>query len=91
MSYETDLMQDHPIHAVTEWIGNTPRVALRHYLQVLESDFAKAVNGGAETGAVSNGQQQSGGDRIAANAGKQAVWSQPARSCLFPSRLQNGR
>lgn len=51
-SCETDLMRDHPIHAVTSWIGNTPTVALKHYIQVLDSDFDKAVRGGAESGAV---------------------------------------
>ena len=50
-SCETDLMQHHPIHAVTSWIGNTPTVALKHYLQVLDSDFEKAARGGAESGA----------------------------------------
>ncbi len=42
-SCETDLMQDHPIHVVCAWIGNTPKVALGHYLQTLDSDFAKAL------------------------------------------------
>jgi len=46
-SCETDLMQDHPIHVVTAWIGNTPKIALGHYLQTLEADFAKAVRGDA--------------------------------------------
>ncbi len=51
-SCETDLMQSHPIHVVTAWIGNTPAIALGHYLQTLDADFAKAVRGGAESGAV---------------------------------------
>lgn len=55
-SCETDLMQSFPIHVVTAWIGNTPKIALAHYLQTLEADFERAVNGagegGAETGAV---------------------------------------
>jgi len=42
-SCETELAQRHPVHVVTAWLGNTPRVALRHYLQVTESDFAIAV------------------------------------------------
>lgn len=46
-SCETDLMRHHPIHVVTAWIGNTPQVALGHYLQTLEADFAKAVRGDA--------------------------------------------
>ncbi|MBX9625597.1 MAG: site-specific integrase [Gemmataceae bacterium] len=31
-SCETDLMQHHPIHVVTAWIGNTPKIALGYYL-----------------------------------------------------------
>lgn len=50
-SCETDLMQNHPIHVVTAWIGNTPKIALGHYLQTLEVDFEKAIRGGAESGA----------------------------------------
>lgn len=50
-SCETDLMQHHPIHVVTAWMGNTPRIALTHYLQTLERDFEKATQGGAESGA----------------------------------------
>ena len=51
-SCETDLMQHHPIHVVTAWLGNTPRIALGHYLQTLDRDFEKATRGGAESGAV---------------------------------------
>ena len=51
-SCETDLMQDHPIHVVTAWIGNTPKIALGHYLQTLEGDFEKALKSGAKSGAI---------------------------------------
>lgn len=51
-SCETDLMAHHPIHTVVSWLGNMPTVALKHYLQVLDSDFEKAAKGGAESGAV---------------------------------------
>jgi integrase len=50
-SCETDLMQDHPIHVVTAWIGNTPKIALGHYLQTLDGDFEKAVRGDVESDA----------------------------------------
>ena len=50
-SCETDTMQQHPIHVVTAWIGNTPKIAIGHYLQTLDTDFEKAVKGGAESGA----------------------------------------
>ena len=51
-SCETDLMKTNPIHCVCSWLGNTPTVALRHYLQVLETDFEQAAGGGAKSGAV---------------------------------------
>ena len=52
-SRETELMQEHPIHVVVAWIGNSARIAEKHYLQVIDADFEKAVKGGAESGAVS--------------------------------------
>jgi integrase len=51
-SFETDLMRNHPIHVVCKWLGNTPAVAMRHYLQVTETDFSAALSGGAKSGAV---------------------------------------
>ena len=51
-SRETELAQTFPLHVVTAWLGNTPRIALKHYLQVTDADFAKASVGGAESGAV---------------------------------------
>ncbi len=50
-SLETELAQDHPIHVVAEWLGNTPKVAAAHYLQVRDSDFERALTGGAKSGA----------------------------------------
>lgn len=49
-SCETDLMQSFPIHVVCAWLGNTPAIALRHYLQVTDADFERAVTGGAHSG-----------------------------------------
>ena len=42
-SRETELAEQFPLHVVTAWLGNTPRIAMKHYLQVTESDFTKAV------------------------------------------------
>jgi integrase len=44
-SRETELAQMFPLHVVTAWLGNTPRVAQEHYLQLRDSDFAKAIAG----------------------------------------------
>ena len=42
-SRETELVREHPIHVVTAWLGNTPQIAMKHYLMVTEMDFAKAI------------------------------------------------
>ncbi len=56
-SRETELAKEYPIHVVTAWLGNTPRIALKHYLQVTDADFERAAEvaekSGAESGAPS--------------------------------------
>lgn len=42
-SRETELAQNYPMHVVTAWLGNTPKVAMASYLQVRDTDFAKAT------------------------------------------------
>ena len=42
-SRETELCQDHPLHVAAKWIGNTPKVAIGHYLQTIDSDWEKAT------------------------------------------------
>jgi len=42
-SRETELAAEFPLHVVTRWLGNTPRIAMKHYLQVTEDDFARAA------------------------------------------------
>jgi len=44
-SRETELVAQFPIQVVTAWLGNTPTIAMQHYLQVRESDFEAAVKG----------------------------------------------
>ncbi len=50
-SRETELAAQFPIHVVCAWIGNSPAIAVKHYLQVTEGDFEKAS-------ALQNAQQQ---------------------------------
>ena len=39
------------MHVVCEWIGNTPKTAAKHYLQVTPQHIAKAVDlGGGNSG-----------------------------------------
>jgi len=42
-SRETELAAEYPIHVVTAWLGNTPRIAMKHYLMATESDFQRAA------------------------------------------------
>lgn len=44
-SRETELAQDFPIHVVTAWLGNTPTIAMRHYLLTTNADFERAAGG----------------------------------------------
>jgi integrase len=41
-SRETELYHEYPIHVVTAWLGNTPKIAMKHYLMTTQADFSKA-------------------------------------------------
>ena len=40
---ETELAEQFPVQVVCQWIGNSPAVAARHYLQVTDEHFARAT------------------------------------------------
>ena len=40
---ETELAERFPIQVVCDWIGNTPKVAMRHYLQTTDAHFEAAT------------------------------------------------
>ena len=42
-SRETELAADYPAHVVAAWMGHSVIVSAKHYLQVTDSDFDKAV------------------------------------------------
>jgi len=44
-SRETELTEEHPLHVVCAWIGNSALIAARHYLQVTDDHFARAIAG----------------------------------------------
>ncbi len=52
-SRETELLREHPIHVVTAWLGNSPRIALKHYCMVTDHDFDRAR--GVAAAAVNQG------------------------------------
>jgi integrase len=57
-SCESDLAQSFPLATVTKWLGNTPSVALRHYVDPTEAAFDRALDwrptttSGAKSGAL---------------------------------------
>ena len=42
-SRQTELQREFPLHVVSIWLGNSPRIAQQSYLLVTEDDFAKAA------------------------------------------------
>lgn len=40
---QTELVETFPVHVVTKWLGNSPAVAARNYLQTTQEHFEKAV------------------------------------------------
>ena len=51
-SRETEMAATYPLHVVCEWIGNSQRIAAKHYLQVTDDYFRAALKeGGAKSGA----------------------------------------
>ncbi len=52
---ETELADQFPIHVVCEWIGNTEAVARKHYLQITDKHFAKAVQKAVQQSAADGG------------------------------------
>ena len=51
-SRESDLVKWHPLHIASRWLGNTPRIAEKHYLITSNADFDEASGMESEGGAV---------------------------------------
>lgn len=45
-SRQTELCEQFPPHVVCKWLGNSPLVALKHYLQATDSHFERAIGHG---------------------------------------------
>ena len=51
-SRQTELESQHPTHVVCKWIGNSPSVAQKYYLQVNDDDYEKALRNALQQPAV---------------------------------------
>jgi integrase len=72
---QTELMKEYPIHVVCCWLGNTSKVAMEHYLQVTDEDYARAAAGSAapETKSGAAAPSSSGPKSGPAPAGKRRL------------------
>ncbi len=58
-SCQTDLEhRGFTTHVVCAWLGNTPKVAHAHYLQVTDDDFQAAAKSAAKSGAEGSGNER---------------------------------
>ncbi len=64
-SRETELVEAYPVQVVTSWLGNTPSVAMRHYLMTTDEHFAAAAKGDEPAA-------KGAGDKAAQNAAQHA-------------------
>jgi integrase len=55
-SRQTELAARYPLHVVCAWLGNSIRVASKHYLQVTDADFERAAE--SDANALQNAVQQ---------------------------------
>ena len=56
-SRQTELEARFPTHVVCAWIGNSEAVAKKHYLQVRDEDFVKALHNPVQFGSVDGGNE----------------------------------
>lgn len=61
---QTELERSHPTHVVCSWLGNSQQVAAKHYLNVTDEDFDRAVaeqpaRSAAQSGVFSGRQEPS--------------------------------
>jgi hypothetical protein len=91
-SRETELVaQGFPLHVVCAWIGNSVKVAQKHYLQVTDADFEAASKTTCKTtraSVVTGGQRRAGREMNARNSRNLANSSIDIRNLNTPGRTR---
>jgi hypothetical protein len=83
-SGETELAAVYPLHVVCAWIGNSQRIAAKHYLQVTEDYFQLAAAGDGAGGGANSGaevaqkaaRQPAAPDRTGLQGGRESLENQ---------------
>ena len=84
-SRQTELAESFPIHVVTKWLGNSLKVAEKHYLQVRDEEYAKAVQIPVQQSLADSGN----GSQPLANENEKPLVLQgkPTKQGVFRTRL----
>lgn len=61
---ETELQEEYPQHVVCAWIGNSPQIANRHYLQITKDHIARAVERPRESSAKNDALNDRSDERV---------------------------
>lgn len=85
-SRQTELERKHPSHVVCAWIGNSLRVAAKHYLQVTDADFERATQKAAQYPPFSVRMEPDGKEQTK----KKAVPSVLVRMCTAVQIAEEG-
>ena len=87
-SRETELANEFPLHVVTVWLGNTERVASKHYLQVTDDHFAQAQRAKTDAIGPQNVSKPTPQDTATQRNGSQEVTEPPgvtSQVMIFPT------
>ena len=72
-SRETELVENFPVHVVTDWLGNSPDIAKRHYLQTTEEHFLRATHSHPDRPAKAAQNPAQYSRKVAQNPAQQAL------------------
>lgn len=74
-SRQTELEEEFPSHVVCAWIGNSEKIARKHYLQVTADHFARALRAGGRAGEgpeIGGKSRETEGSEVYKSSGKSA-------------------
>lgn len=76
---------------MTAWLGNTPSIALQHYLLTTDDDFERAASGGNESAKVAKASAESVVQKAVQNGTEMARNASNCHSEKSRNTKENGR
>ena len=88
-SRQTELEELFPSHVVCAWMGNSQAVARKHYLQITDAHFAKAVTGQCGKIVASSASQEAANEKCdALETAQTSMVSQSVASSMVSGRCE---